>query len=478
MLILPNKQCIGDGLVNQIIDTLLEELKSDLQVFSLESFTDLETTLRSLLKILMNFARLFLQLGVSAYQDAFFENTALRNVLNLTRKNARKTRTMEFETVGAIELRDDQYKDRTTGKCCTMLNTFMGLQKRARIAPSLRMRGLQFAVDYSYRKSALLAGGFFSYGTIKNTVHSWEAPEPVLPKEKRRVRAIHVLLDEDHSHMQPDAQGKKKRTLMCPFGVIAEGRRKICEGRHELIGRHFFVDASLKAEAVLDQIKAYIYQNYDLDCLEFIYVMGDAANWITQALDDEFPGMVIHVHDAYHRFKPIGKISRLFPHSKVPERVNEALKNNDQAAFLEIVAKLMLKADAKAAKKLDEFQAYFLNHWDAIVASMNPEIMGSCTEPMVQHLLSDRFSTRPMGWSPEGLGQLAATRAYLMNGGDILNPDPSAPKRGAHLEYLRTLAASAPKDWSVFDPIAHTFDGNCGTGHRLHQTAAGGQLLG
>lgn len=464
--------------MGKIIDALLVELKSELQAFSLESFTDLETTLRSLLKILMSFARSFLQQGVAAYQDAFFENTALRNMLNLTRKNARKKRTMEFETVGSIELRDDQYKDRTTGKCCTMLNTFMGLQKRARIALSLRMRGLQLAFDYSYRKSAQLAGGFYSYGTVKNTVHSWEAPEPAPPKEKQQVRCLYALFDEDHSHMQPDAQGKKKRTLMCPFGVIAEGRRKICEGRHELIGRHFFVDASLKAEAVLDQVKAYIYQNYDLEHLECIYVVGDAANWITQALDDEFPGMVLHVHDAYHRFKPIGTISRLFPRSKVPERVNEALKSNDQTAFREIVAKLMPKADAKAAKKLDEFQAYFLNHWDALVASMDPDIMGSCTEPMVQHLLSDRFSTRPMGWSPEGLGQLAATRAYQMNGGDILNPDPAAPKRGAHLEYLKTLAADAPKDWSLFDPIAQAFDGNCGTGHRLHQTAAGGQLLG
>ena len=47
-------------------------------------------------------------------------------------------------------------------------------------------------------------------------------------------------------------------------------------------------------------------------------------------------------------------------------------------------------------------------------------IEGSSTEGYVSHVLSDRMSSRPMGWSKKGMAKMAELRAYYYNGGDML----------------------------------------------------------
>ena len=47
-------------------------------------------------------------------------------------------------------------------------------------------------------------------------------------------------------------------------------------------------------------------------------------------------------------------------------------------------------------------------------------IEGSSTEGHVSHVLSDRMSSRPMGWSKKGMTKMAELRAYYYNGGDML----------------------------------------------------------
>src|SRR3712207_8131256 len=45
---------------------------------------------------------------------------------------------------------------------------------------------------------------------------------------------------------------------------------------------------------------------------------------------------------------------------------------------------------------------YIINNWDGIVNRYTLDIPGSCTEGQVSHVLSERFSRNPMGWSKIG----------------------------------------------------------------------------
>ena len=47
-------------------------------------------------------------------------------------------------------------------------------------------------------------------------------------------------------------------------------------------------------------------------------------------------------------------------------------------------------------------------------------IKGCSAEGHVSHVLSNRMSSRPMGWSIQGMSKMAELRAYYYNGGDML----------------------------------------------------------
>ena len=47
-------------------------------------------------------------------------------------------------------------------------------------------------------------------------------------------------------------------------------------------------------------------------------------------------------------------------------------------------------------------------------------VVGSSTESHVSHILSDRLSSRPMGWSRTGMSKMVELRVYYYNKGDML----------------------------------------------------------
>lgn len=58
-----------------------------------------------------------------------------------------------------------------------------------------------------------------------------------------------------------------------------------------------------------------------------------------------------------------------------------------------------------------------MNHFSAIKLRLqeSDSILGSSTESHVSHVLSDRLSFRPLGWSRHGMDQMAHIRACYFN---------------------------------------------------------------
>ena len=60
----------------------------------------------------------------------------------------------------------------------------------------------------------------------------------------------------------------------------------------------------------------------------------------------------------------------------------------------------------------------FRKNWDSIVERLNGGHFGSCTEPLISHILSERLSRNPLAWSRGGgLGKPAMLRIFTENGG-------------------------------------------------------------
>ncbi len=65
------------------------------------------------------------------------------------------------------------------------------------------------------------------------------------------------------------------------------------------------------------------------------------------------------------------------------------------------------EGDKRQTKAVKEFGSYIRNNWEEIVRRKRLDIPGSCTEGQISHVLSERFSRDPMGWSEECLGKLS-----------------------------------------------------------------------
>lgn len=60
-----------------------------------------------------------------------------------------------------------------------------------------------------------------------------------------------------------------------------------------------------------------------------------------------------------------------------------------------------LAEDEKVEERVENLGKYLLRHWKEIRDRRTENLPGSCTEGLMSHLLSERFSRNPMGWIRE-----------------------------------------------------------------------------
>ena len=75
-----------------------------------------------------------------------------------------------------------------------------------------------------------------------------------------------------------------------------------------------------------------------------------------------------------------------------------------------------------AATRIIDSANYILHNWTAARARLchDEHRIGCSAEGHVSHVLSDRMSSRPLGWCRDGANQMAHLRAYYFNDGDML----------------------------------------------------------
>ena len=66
-----------------------------------------------------------------------------------------------------------------------------------------------------------------------------------------------------------------------------------------------------------------------------------------------------------------------------------------------------------------ETKRYIVNNWEGIQRQKEKDYVGCSAEGHVSHIMSDRMSLRPMGWSREGMRIMSSMRVYRSNGGNF-----------------------------------------------------------
>ncbi len=119
-------------------------------------------------------------------------------------------------------------------------------------------------------------------------------------------------------------------------------------------------------------------------------------------------------------------------------RLLDALRAGDRIATAKELKACYEKAETEGQRKrVLEARRYLYENWRSIEnATKYPDVIGCSAEGHVSHVLSERLSSRPMGWSLTGSEQMSRLRAFIFNGGNLYaalkkthDNEPRIPKK-------------------------------------------------
>ena len=408
-------------------------------------------------------AREILQVFLSRINEDIRSDKQFRRGSGLVIKEKDRPRRI-LTQLGQIDYVRDYYYAKEDGQYSFVLDEMIGVRPYERVDDTLSARLVTLATDMSYARSAKIAAeGTVSRQTVRSKILSC-APLEKEPSEKsREVRELHLYADEDHVHMQKERKRRGKKNCMVPLVTVTEGTQSVSGRRNRTVGTMHFVDEDFNTKHLWESVAGYIGTAYCRPEETEIYVHGDGGAWIRNGLNEYYP-KVTYVMDGYHFEKRLRNLAVKFPDRQVKQCIRSAVRNDDRKRTEQYLQDLGSTApDEKARKAAEEFAIYLLSNWDEIRNLHIDEIPGSCTEGQVSHVLSERFSRDPLGWSSRGLGKLSVLRVYRLNGGTITadafreDTDRKGSYRGKLEEILKSELAGA-KDWSIFEAETPVFD--------------------
>lgn len=398
--------------------------------------------------------------------QTFRENKAARKEMGLVLQE--RNRHREIVTgLGLIDVSRDCYFDKQNDSYVYPLDELLQIEKYERVDSGMKARLVWEACVESYQKSAEhVTEGTVSRQTVRNAIIRCGAEiEQQTDEKKRSVRELHIHADEDHVHLQKPQKRKGKSNQTVPLVTVTEGSRAVSARRNETIRPMHFVDEDFDSARLWKSVEGYLMEAYDMKEVEKIYLHADGGAWIRKGLCD-YPN-VIPVMDGYHAEKEIRRIDSLFPRRNVGQRLRSILRQNDTEKARVLIDSLASGLEnTSSQEKLAAFACYLKNNWDALVRRYQGDLPGSCTEGLVSHVLSERFSRNPMGWSREVLGKLSKVRVFRINGGDrkeILSTAPRNTRFAKHYEEYLSGALAEKLDWSIFEKPLPVFDTGSGT---------------
>ena len=430
-----------ESIIQQITEKLIQKIVK--RAYS-GGISDLDTLSSAVLGDCKEAAREMLEAITAQLNQQIRDDKGRRKAEGLVLKEKERPRSLLTE-LGRLEIPRDYYYDKNHKSYVFLLDQVIGIQGYERITDGVRAKLVGLATEVSYAKSArIVTGGEVSRQSVRNCILKLGGIEKELEpgKPKRKVKELHVFADEDHVHLQKEGKTKGKRSQTVPLVTVTEGVEKEREGRNRTEEAMHFVDEKFRTKELWKQVEGYLEATYDLESVERIYLHADGGKWIQKGLEN-FPKVI---------------------------RMIEAMKAGNRKKLEPILRGLSeVREEEKERKFVIELGKYLFGNYEAIRNRLNYGGVGSCTEGQISHVLSERFSRNPMGWSKEGLGKLSKQRVYRKNRGRIEAADfkRTQEKKNRYCEYAERVVEEACQgavDFSLFERKSRPiFDGASGT---------------
>jgi hypothetical protein len=304
------------------------------------------------------------------------------------------------------------FRDKKNNTYTYLADEAFGVAPYDRVSATVAADMAEHSSDNSYAKSSqYVTDGQVSRQTVMNKTRKLkqEKLKVEVKGPRRKIPVIHIDADEDHVALRDG-----KDTIV-PLITIYEGTKRIGK-RGICINTHHIHGYGQSPEDTWLSVANYIYDRYDIDCLKRIYIHGDGARWIKTG--QEWLPKSKMVLDKYHLNKAI--LGATAGQEQYRKQIYTSVYEGDWLKFCQLVIELKKGAQTpQKRERINQFKTYIRNNWEAITIYKEEGVSGSCTEGHISHVLSSRFSSRPMGWSKKGLKTMADLRIYCQNGGTV-----------------------------------------------------------
>lgn len=192
------------------------------------------------------------------------------------------------------------------------------------------------------------------------------------------------------------------------------------KGRKVLISPHYhggLYEGTDGNARLWTEVQKYIEAHYSLKALRRVYISGDGGAWIKAGTD--YVDQSVFVADRFHLMKYINQAARftLDECDITKGRFYKYIYKNKLPAVQKLLTRIQNHCDG-SDRAVEQCRSYLINNWDAIQRSFHDKNVPGCSaEGHVSNVLSDRMSSRPMGWSRAGSDNMCKLRCYVKNNG-------------------------------------------------------------
>ena len=400
------------------------------------SFTDFGSKTEQILSanntMLTNILPAFLQ----GLDDTIFGDVQRKAEWEVVRKDQRVLVTV----FGELRFERRYYRHKQNGERAYLLDRYLGISAYAKVNGDVRQKAVTLAEQGSYSRSAAASTiSPISRMSVCNYVGDLEQfPLLEAEGEKRSVKQLYVEADEDHVSLQ---NGKKTQVKLV---YIHEGVKQQGKRRRLVNPRYLTWPSGNDNEFLWETVSRYIDQQYVTEDIEHILLSGDCASWIRKGEEWLYP--CVPILDSFHTMKALRKLC-----SGRQEQVSAFLEyvGKDESDKAKDLCRSILNEVMEPERVTKLKQAnYLLNNWQRIRNQRYPGVQGCSAEGHVSHILSERLSSRPLGWSRRNMENIAQLRVMKANGQVIRYEDLKtaySPQVSATEDSRSTALVAAPR---------------------------------
>lgn len=420
------KKLKGKGWITLMnIVTLLEELVNTLLAAEEDFYQnpkDFYTLEKKAKSTTEAFTAGFLANVLNSMNQKIYEDGWRRDRYTVQRNDLRTL----ISSVGDITFENTYYRGKKDGKYHYLVDEILGLDTHERFTEEAEVIMLTEAMKTSYSEAArvLPSKQEISKTTVMNKVHGIADEIPIQEKEqKKSCKYLFIEADEDHVAEQHGKWTSKEEngSFMSRLAYVYEYKQESpkCKARKELVNTFYFggvYAGSTGVERFWNNVENFIHGTYEEDALKRIYISGDGAGWIKSG--ERYLEKALFCVDKFHLMKYINAAANqmLDESELVKSELYRMLYKRDKQEIKEYTERMIKSATNQ--KPIQDLQTFVLGNWNAVMRTYHNKVITGCSaESHVSHMLSDRLSSRPMGWSQTGADRMSKLRCYEKNYG-------------------------------------------------------------